>query len=219
MIFLAEKSCTAVPCRRATAPVRCFAKPRPQWPTVPASLALTIDANGRKVDRALPGGDGAQNGENRLFLLKYHVPYIEIGAEAYEQKQREREVKFLRKKAAKLGFALAALQPAQTVTNHRNSGRIRSSVTFSEWRFLRKAISLESSPRRNTVAVLVANLGDPVVELLVRAFHVRLNRVFLIRHQHLAQVGQRMNTAWSSTHRTATAVVPEPRGCCGRSCA
>jgi transposase len=47
------------------------------------------------------------------FLLKYHVPYIEIGAEVYEQKQREREVTSLRKKAAKLGFTLATLQPAQ----------------------------------------------------------------------------------------------------------
>jgi transposase len=39
-------------------------------------------------------------------LLKYRVPYVDIGAEAFEQKQRERDVAILRKKAAKLGFQL-----------------------------------------------------------------------------------------------------------------
>lgn len=40
------------------------------------------------------------------YLLKYHVPYQEQSAEAYEQKQRERDIASLRKKAAKLGFTL-----------------------------------------------------------------------------------------------------------------
>jgi transposase len=41
------------------------------------------------------------------ILLKDHVAYVDLGADAYEQKQREREVAHLRKKAAKLGFTLA----------------------------------------------------------------------------------------------------------------
>jgi transposase len=39
-------------------------------------------------------------------LLKYRVQYVEMGAEEFEQKQRERDVVALRKKAAKLGFQL-----------------------------------------------------------------------------------------------------------------
>jgi transposase len=45
-------------------------------------------------------------------LLKYHVQYVDLGAEDFEQKQREREVAALRKKAAKLGFSLTIPQPA-----------------------------------------------------------------------------------------------------------
>ena len=45
------------------------------------------------------------------YLLKHRVPYVDIGADVYEQKQREREVNALRKKAAKLGFALVTLNP------------------------------------------------------------------------------------------------------------
>jgi hypothetical protein len=40
-------------------------------------------------------------------MLKYHVKYEDMGASTYEQKQREREVEALHKKAAKLGFTLA----------------------------------------------------------------------------------------------------------------
>jgi transposase len=39
-------------------------------------------------------------------LLKYHVPFEEIGATGYELKQRERELTHLRKKAAQFGFSL-----------------------------------------------------------------------------------------------------------------
>jgi transposase len=46
-------------------------------------------------------------------LLKYHVPYADIGAEGFEQKQRERDIAILRKKAVKLGFILAVPQPTQ----------------------------------------------------------------------------------------------------------
>jgi hypothetical protein len=49
-------------------------------------------------------------------LLKYRVQYAEIGADGFEQKQREREVAALRKKAAKLGFTLTSPQPVQTET-------------------------------------------------------------------------------------------------------
>ena len=40
------------------------------------------------------------------YMLKNRVQYHDIGAEAYEQKQKEREVAYLKKKAAKLGFDL-----------------------------------------------------------------------------------------------------------------
>jgi transposase len=44
-------------------------------------------------------------------LLKFKTPYQEIGANAYEQKYQERELAHLRKKAAKLGYTLAATAP------------------------------------------------------------------------------------------------------------
>lgn len=47
-------------------------------------------------------------------LLKYRVPYADIGAEGFEQKQRERDIAALRKKAAKLGFSLSAPLPVQS---------------------------------------------------------------------------------------------------------
>jgi len=40
------------------------------------------------------------------FLLKHRAPFIEIGAQVYEQKQRDRELASLRRKAARLGFTL-----------------------------------------------------------------------------------------------------------------
>lgn len=43
-------------------------------------------------------------------LLKYHVPYEEIGAEGYQHLQRERDLAILRKKATKLGFILVDRQ-------------------------------------------------------------------------------------------------------------
>jgi transposase len=49
-------------------------------------------------------------------LLKYRVPYVDIGMAGFEQKQREREVAALHKKAAKLGFTLIAPQLAQPGT-------------------------------------------------------------------------------------------------------
>ncbi len=50
------------------------------------------------------------------YLLKHHVPYVEVDADSYERKQREREVAALRKKAARLGFTLASPEPIQAVT-------------------------------------------------------------------------------------------------------
>jgi transposase len=41
-------------------------------------------------------------------LLKYKTPYQDSGAEAYEQKAKERDLAHLRKKAAKLGYSLTA---------------------------------------------------------------------------------------------------------------
>ena len=49
------------------------------------------------------------------FMLKYKVPFEDIGAEGYETQQRERELVYLQRKAAKLGFDLTpkdqALEP------------------------------------------------------------------------------------------------------------
>ena len=49
------------------------------------------------------------------YMLKNRVQYVDIGAEAYEQKQREREIIYLKKKAAKLGFDLSPHNPAKAV--------------------------------------------------------------------------------------------------------
>ncbi len=46
-------------------------------------------------------------------LLKYRVQYVELGAEGFTQKQRERDIAALRKKAAKLGFSLNSVDPRQ----------------------------------------------------------------------------------------------------------
>jgi transposase len=48
-------------------------------------------------------------------MLKHHVAYEELGATAYNTQQRERNLAFLRKKAAKLGAVLVFPEPAQTV--------------------------------------------------------------------------------------------------------
>ncbi|MBE7550533.1 MAG: IS110 family transposase [Anaerolineales bacterium] len=52
------------------------------------------------------------------FMLKYQVPYHDIGAEGYESQQRQRELLYLQRKAAKLGFDLTprehALMPTAT---------------------------------------------------------------------------------------------------------
>jgi transposase len=49
------------------------------------------------------------------YLLKHQVQYRDIGAEAYNHKQAEREVIALKKKAAKLGFMLVQHQPPPTL--------------------------------------------------------------------------------------------------------
>ena len=41
-------------------------------------------------------------------LLKTKQPYLDIGAEAYDQQQKDRELAYLKRKAAKLGFTLSA---------------------------------------------------------------------------------------------------------------
>lgn len=50
------------------------------------------------------------------YVLKHHVAYVDVGAADYEQKQREREVAALHKKAAKLGFTLVIPDLVQVVT-------------------------------------------------------------------------------------------------------
>ena len=45
------------------------------------------------------------------YLLKHHVQYADTGAEAYEAKEREREVAYLKKKSGKLGFTLTRPEP------------------------------------------------------------------------------------------------------------
>jgi transposase len=49
-------------------------------------------------------------------MLKYHVQYEEMGAEEFERRYRERDLKALRKKAAKLGFTLVEPQWAPVTT-------------------------------------------------------------------------------------------------------
>lgn len=49
-------------------------------------------------------------------LLKNHVQYVDLGADVYEQKLRDRDVAALRKKAAKLGFTLTGCDAAQQAT-------------------------------------------------------------------------------------------------------
>jgi transposase len=49
-------------------------------------------------------------------LLKYRVQYVDIGADAYQQKLREREVAILRKKATQLGLSLIEPQTVNTGT-------------------------------------------------------------------------------------------------------
>jgi hypothetical protein len=49
------------------------------------------------------------------YMLKNHVQYHDIGAEAYEKKQREREIAYLKKKAVKLGFDLTPHDSAKAV--------------------------------------------------------------------------------------------------------
>jgi transposase len=48
------------------------------------------------------------------FMLKHRTPFHDIGADEYNQRQRQREIARLQKKAAKLGFTLTQLsaQPA-----------------------------------------------------------------------------------------------------------
>jgi transposase len=45
------------------------------------------------------------------YMLKHHVQYKDMGAEAYNQKQKEREVEGLKRRAAKLGFTLTPHEP------------------------------------------------------------------------------------------------------------
>ena len=45
-------------------------------------------------------------------MLKYQVEYETISVEEYEKKYEEQQVKYLKKKAAKLGYQLTQLVPA-----------------------------------------------------------------------------------------------------------
>lgn len=49
------------------------------------------------------------------YLLKNCVQYEDIGAEAYEVKQREREIAYLKKKAARLGFDISPHDPTAAI--------------------------------------------------------------------------------------------------------
>jgi hypothetical protein len=48
-------------------------------------------------------------------MLKEHTPFEAASAEVYDQQYRERELKFLQRKAAKLGFNLAPKELAEPV--------------------------------------------------------------------------------------------------------
>jgi hypothetical protein len=49
-------------------------------------------------------------------VLKYKVPFEDIGAEGYETQQREQELAHLQRKAAKLGFDLTPREVALVPT-------------------------------------------------------------------------------------------------------
>ena len=48
-------------------------------------------------------------------LLKYHVPYQDMGQEEFERRHRERDIVALRKKAARLGFTLVGPDSVQAI--------------------------------------------------------------------------------------------------------
>lgn len=48
------------------------------------------------------------------FMLKHKAAYQDLGAEAYETQRRQRELTYLTRRAAKLGFDLTAKEPAQS---------------------------------------------------------------------------------------------------------
>jgi hypothetical protein len=62
-------------------------------------------------------------------LLKYRVQYVEMGADTYAQKQRERDIITLRKKAAKLGFKLVAPESLQATPGVLPGGDITASFS------------------------------------------------------------------------------------------
>jgi hypothetical protein len=49
------------------------------------------------------------------FRLKYQVPFEDIGAEGYETQQRQRDLVYRQRKAAKLGFDLTPKKEAALV--------------------------------------------------------------------------------------------------------
>lgn len=49
-------------------------------------------------------------------MLKYKVEYQALTAAEYEQRFREREIKYLQRKAARLGFSLLPTAPAPAVS-------------------------------------------------------------------------------------------------------
>ncbi len=70
-------------------------------------LARIIGASARKQGRSLPRSPPRTKIARTVYhLLKYRVPYEDMGAEEFARKQQERDVLALRKRAAKLGFTL-----------------------------------------------------------------------------------------------------------------
>lgn len=51
------------------------------------------------------------------FMLKHHVAYVDLGAQAYNQQHRQRELLYLTKKAAHLGFRLIPAMPTAPSPN------------------------------------------------------------------------------------------------------
>lgn len=48
-------------------------------------------------------------------ILKHRTPFHDLGGEEYERRAREREVKNLHKRAAKLGLTVVEMSPATTL--------------------------------------------------------------------------------------------------------
>jgi len=80
------------------APPPCWTPPKRRG--LPSKATQALVATAHKIARTV------------YYMLKHRVAYHGIGAQGYETQQRERELTYLQRKAAKLGFELTPKQAA-----------------------------------------------------------------------------------------------------------